>query len=63
MNGVTANDYKTSVFPLRPIYLRRTAYSSIAQLRGSLPFDFCSSLCFGRNRPTQLNVSSSIEEL
>jgi dipeptidase len=37
VNGINAEDYKTSVFPNRPISLWRTAYASIAQSRASLP--------------------------
>mmetsp|Transcript_13720 Transcript_13720/g.14261 ORF Transcript_13720/g.14261 Transcript_13720/m.14261 type:complete len:715 (+) Transcript_13720:67-2211(+) len=36
INGLTADDYKTTVFPNRAISIWRTAYSSIAQARASL---------------------------
>lgn len=64
INGMTAEDYKTTVFPNRPISLWRTAYASIAQSRGSLPDSLGAVTWIASNAPhhsTFVPVYASVE--
>jgi dipeptidase len=61
---LTAEDYKTTVFPNRPISLWRTAYASIAQSRGSLPDSLGAVTWVASNAPhhsTFIPVYASVE--